>query len=208
MRWKALACVVTALAFLIPAAPAAAQLTTPGLDEACQPIERLQYKDLRKLIDIDLDTATDIEVRVRADQVLFEARAESLPRLPDATQAALDGSEDDLRVFLKTGMEKVWFDDLLVLVTQTMTGGGANVKAAASKTLDEGTIEASLAYLNNGLYVAREKDCQESQTSPTPSPTSVSLPKTGPDTSALALAGAVLLAFGIGAVLVARRVRA
>ncbi|GIH05429.1 hypothetical protein Rhe02_34960 [Rhizocola hellebori] len=207
MRWK-LPAGLAVLILLILAAPSAAQAGSPGLNEACQTIDRPEYRDMRKLIDIDLDTATDIEVRVRANQILSAARAESLPRLPDATQQALDGSKEDLRAFLKNGMQIVWSDDLLVLITRTLSGGGPKVKAAASKALDENTVETSLAYLNDGLYVARELDCQPPPSTTSPAPAGGQLPKTGTATAALALGGAALVALGIGAVLVGRRSRA
>lgn len=66
MRWKVPAGVLMALALLIPAAPAVAQTDLPGLNEACQTVERKVYKDIRELVTIDLDTATNVEVRVLA----------------------------------------------------------------------------------------------------------------------------------------------
>src|SRR4051812_14373561 len=104
MRWKLSAGVLMALAFLIPAAPAAAQTAPPVLNQACQPVERKVFKDIRELVTIDLDTATDVEVRILAGQILTEANAESLPTLPGALQARLDGTPDDLRTFLKAGL--------------------------------------------------------------------------------------------------------
>jgi hypothetical protein len=212
MRWTIPFGVIAALAFLIPAAPAApaaAQTGKPGLDEFCQPIEREQYTDLRTLIDIDLDKATDIEVRLRANQILSAARTDSLPTLPGATQTALDGSADGLRAFLKTEMAKVWSEDLLALVKRTLANAGAHVKAAAEKVLAEKTIDASLAYLNNGLYVARELDCQATAppTSTSPTPSGPVLPVTGTNPLALVIGGATLVALGLGAVLLGRRAR-
>ncbi len=211
MRVKALFGVAIALAFLIPAAPAAAQAAAPGLSETCQTIERRVYKDLRTLIDIDPDTAGYAEVRLRVARILSEATAESLPVLPDAAQDALAGSADDLRAFLKTGMQIVWSDDLRVLVTQSLSTGGTNVKAAAGKVLDKHTIETLLAYLNDGLHVARELDCRATPTPVQPQPSSTpggALPTTGANTSALAFGGAGLIAFGLATVLLARRTRA
>jgi LPXTG-motif cell wall-anchored protein len=116
-------------------------------------------------------------------------------------------------------MQTVWATDLRVAVNQTMTGAGAKVKAAGQEVLDEGTIDAFLAYLNNGLYVARGLDCASEQasasTSPSPSasasasvssPAAVAstLPITGANTSVLVLGGAVLILCGIGVLLVAR----
>ena len=211
MRLKALFGVVTALVFLIPAAPAAAQAAAPGLSETCQTIERRVYKDLRTIINIDPDTASVNEVRLRVVQILSEARAESLPVLPDAAEDALDGSIDDLRAFLKTGMQITWTDDLRVLVMQSLSVGGANVRAAAGKAMDSNTIEILLAHLNDGLYVARELDCRATPTPVQPQPsvtTAGALPTTGANTSVLAFGGAGLIALGLGAVLLARRSRA
>jgi hypothetical protein len=63
MRWKVPVGVLATLAVLIPAVliPAAeAQAAPPGLDAACQTVERKVYKDIRELITIDLDTAADV----------------------------------------------------------------------------------------------------------------------------------------------------
>jgi len=227
MRWKIRAGVLVALAFLIPAAPAVAQTGSPGLNEDCQTVERKVYKDIRELVTIDLDTAPLIDVRLLAARVLSAANTDSLTNLSGRIQERLNGTADDLREFLKTDMQTVWSTDLRIAVNRTMTGAGANVKAAAQEALDDGTIDAFLAYLNDGLYVARELDCASqptpsasASTSPSPSPSvsaSVSaspsaaaagpLPITGTNTSLLIFGGAVLTLFGIGAVLVARRFR-
>src|SRR4051794_20427446 len=135
MRWNMSAGVLVALVFLIPAAPAMAQNEQRGLNEICQLVERKVYKDIRELVTIDLDTATDVEVRVLANQILAVANAESLPVLPGAMQARLDGTADDLRAFLKAGVQNAWSTDLRVSVVRTLTGAGTNVKAAAQKVL-------------------------------------------------------------------------
>ncbi|MEV6490457.1 LPXTG cell wall anchor domain-containing protein [Actinoplanes sp. NPDC051633] len=228
MRWKMSAGVLVALAFLIPAAPAMAQADQPGLSEACQTVERKVYKDIRELITIDLDTATDVEVRVLANQILAEAKTESLPVLPRAVQERLDGTADDLRAFLKAGMLNAWTTDLRISVGRTLTDAGANVTAAAQKVLGEGAIDAYLAYLNDGLYAARALDCASQPTqTPTvtpsatttaaPTPTSTvgvgtsgddggGLPITGADTGTVAgIGGALLLLGGAGYVIGRRR---
>ncbi|MGW3601744.1 LPXTG cell wall anchor domain-containing protein [Micromonospora sp. NPDC005161] len=178
MRWKLRAGVLMALAFLVPAAPAMAQTEPPVLNEACQTVERKVYKDIRELVTIDLDTATNVEVRVLANQILAAANADSLPVLPDAIQERLDGTADDLRAFFKADVQNAWSTALRVTVVRTLTGAGTNVKAAAQKALDDGTIDAYLAYLNDGLYAARALDCASqpaptatSQPTPTPSAT-------------------------------------
>ncbi|WFE41728.1 ALF repeat-containing protein [Micromonospora sp. WMMD998] len=170
MRWKIPAGVLMALALLIPAAPALAQTGHPGLDSACQTVERKVYKDIRDLITIDLDTASNTELRVLTAQILAEANAESLPVLPDAIQKALKGSEDELRAFLKTGVQSAWSVALRVTVVRTLTDAGPNVQAATQKVLDDPSIDAYLVYLNYGLYIARELDCASTPT-PTPTPT-------------------------------------
>jgi LPXTG-motif cell wall-anchored protein len=225
MRWNIPAGILMALAFLIPSAPAVAQTGSPGLNEACQTVERKVYKDIRELVTIDLDTASVTDVRVLAARILAAATANSLTTLPGRIQERLNGTADELRAFLKTNMQTVWSTDLRVAVNQTMTGAGANVKAAGQEVLDDGTIDAFLAYLNNGLHVARELDCASqpapsasASTSPSPSVSasaSVSpsaaaagtLPTTGANTSFLVLGGVALFLFGIGVVLVARRFR-
>src|SRR5689334_2659731 len=99
MRRKLSAGVLMALALLIPAAPAAAQAAAPGLDAACQTVERKLFRDIRELVTIDLDTATEDDLQVLGTQILTAAKAESLPVLPGAMQERLSGTEADLRAF-------------------------------------------------------------------------------------------------------------
>ncbi|MDT0527676.1 LPXTG cell wall anchor domain-containing protein [Micromonospora sp. DSM 115977] len=237
MRWKIRAGVLMALVFLIPAAPAVAQTESTGLNEACQTVERKVYKDIRELVTIDLDTATDVEVRVLANQILAAAKADSLPVLPRVMQERLDGTADDLRAFLKADVQKAWSTALRITVVRTLTGAGANVKAAAQRALDDGTVDVYLAYLNNGLYAARALDCASQPTptataQPTPAPsvtpsatTTVApppasssspgapggegggLPVTGADTATLAGIGGALLLLGGAGYLIGRRRR-
>jgi hypothetical protein len=156
MRWKIPTSVLLTLALLIPAASAAAQTGSSGPDKTiCQTV---MYADVRELVTIDLDTASETEVRVLANQVLAAAVADSLYVLPRRLQARLDGTADDLRAFLKTDLEWVWTTDLRIKVNQTITNAGFNVEAAAQEALDTDTIAALLAYLNYGLYVARALD--------------------------------------------------
>ncbi|MET8120498.1 LPXTG cell wall anchor domain-containing protein [Micromonospora sp. NPDC005291] len=237
MRWKVPAGALMALAFLIPAAPAMAQVESPGPIDACQTVERKSYTDIRKLITIDLDTATTVELRVLTGQILTAANADSLPVLPDIIQKRLDGSSDELRAFLKTEVQQAWSTALRISVVRTLTGAGPNVKAATQKVLDEGAVDGYLDYLNDGLYAARALDCA-SQPTPTPTsqptttpsatpsatttvaPTSTSsttpgapggegggLPVTGADTTTLAGIGGALLLLGGGGYLIARRRR-
>lgn len=229
MRWKIPAGVLMALAFLIPAAPAVAQTEPSGLNEACQTVERKVYKDIRELVTIDLDTATDVEVRVLANQILAAANADSLPGLPDVIQERLDGTADDLRAFLKTDVQNDWSTALRITVDRTLTDAGPNVKAAAQKALDDEAIDAYLAYLNDGLYAARELDCASQPTSApsaTPSATTTvaptpasspslgapggeggGLPVTGADTATVAGIGGALLLLGGAGYLIGRRRR-
>ncbi|MFI7608229.1 LPXTG cell wall anchor domain-containing protein [Micromonospora sp. NPDC049366] len=232
MRWKIPAGVLMALVFLIPAAPAVAAPESPGLNEACQTVERKVYKDIRELVTIDLDTATDVQVRVLTAQILAAANANSLPLLPGEIQERLDGTADDLRAFLKSDVMKIWATDLRVSVVRTLTGAGANVKAAAQKTLDDGNIDTYLAYLNDGLYAARALDCAAQPTSTpsatpsatttvAPTPASAASPNapggeggeggglavTGADTATVAGIGGALLLLGGAGYLIGRRRR-
>ncbi|MDG4799290.1 LPXTG cell wall anchor domain-containing protein [Micromonospora sp. WMMD980] len=232
MRSKLAAGVLVALAFLIPAAPAAAQAQTPGLDPACQTVERKVYKDIRELVTIDLDTATTTQVRLLANQILAEANREQLTALPDAIQERLDGTADELRAFLKADLSGAWLAALRVEAYRTLTNAGPNVQDAAKKALDDGSIDVLLAYLNNGVYEARELDCKSqptatptSQPTATPSATTTAvptsapsvspgapggegggLPVTGSDTATVAgIGGALLLLGGVGFVIGRRR---
>ncbi|MEV4539565.1 LPXTG cell wall anchor domain-containing protein [Asanoa sp. NPDC049518] len=230
MRWKMLAGVLGALAFLIPAAPAMARTDQPGLNAACETVERKVYKDIRELVTIDLDTATDLEIRVLTAQILAAANADSLAVLPDAIQEKLKGTPEELRAFLKSGMENAWYVDLRLSVVRTLTGAGTNVEAAAQKVLADGSIDTFLAYLNDGLWEARELDCA-SQPSPTPTaapsgtPTGApspgasgspaapggeggGLPVTGADTAIAAGVGGALLVLGVAGYVIGRRRRA
>ncbi|MFE9919390.1 LPXTG cell wall anchor domain-containing protein [Micromonospora sp. NPDC005553] len=183
MRWKFPAGALLALAFLIPAAPAMAQIESPGLNEACQTVERKTYKDIRELFTIDLDTAPEQEIRVLAAQILSAANADSLPILPGAIQEALKGTEEELRAFLKTNVQAAWSTALRITVVRTLTDAGPNVEAAAQTVLREAAVDAYLAYLNDGLYAARELDCASQ---PTPTPTSQPTPSATPSASTTA----------------------
>ncbi|MGW3890809.1 LPXTG cell wall anchor domain-containing protein [Micromonospora chokoriensis] len=237
MRWKFPAGALIALAFLVPAAPAAAaQFESPGLDAACQTVERKVYKDIRTLVTIDLDTASVGELRLLAYQILDAANANKLTVLPGAIDERLKGTSDDLRAFLKKGVENVWTTDLRIAVGQAMTGAGANVKSAAQVTLDNGTIDALLSYLNDGLYTARALDCASQPTptpsaspsvtpsatpsatttdAPTPAPSASlgaggeggGLPLTGANTLTVASVGGALLLLGGAGFLIGRRRR-
>jgi LPXTG-motif cell wall-anchored protein len=218
MRWKTSAGVLMALAFLIPTAPAMAQTESPGLNAACQTADRKVYTDISSRVTINLDTATDVEVRVLANQIMARADVDELPGLPDATQDAMDGTPAGLRAFLKTDLQTAWLADLRLLAYRTLTDAGANVNVAAQQVLGVGTIDALLAYLNDGLYAARTLDCAARPT-PTPSVTTTvasvptssgeggELPVTGADTGAVAGIGGALLLLGGAGYLVGRRRR-
>ncbi|MER7282123.1 cell wall protein [Dactylosporangium sp. NPDC000244] len=154
MRWKIPAALLLAVALLIPATPAAAQAESPAT--SCQAVF---YADIRELVTIDLDTASDIDVRVLANRIMAAAVADALTTLPGRMQARLDGSAGDLRAFLKTSLWGVWSTDLRIAVNRTMPNAGSHVQAAAQEALDNGTVDAFLAYLNDGLYIARALDC-------------------------------------------------
>ncbi|HEX5202045.1 LPXTG cell wall anchor domain-containing protein [Paractinoplanes rhizophilus] len=236
MRWKTSAGVLIALAFLIPATPAMARTDAAGLDSACHTVERRVFKDIRELVTIDLDTATDVQIRLLANQIQAEAKAESLPVLPDEVQERLDGTADELRAFLKTGMPQAWTVALRVEVVRTLTDAGANVNAEAQKVLDAGTVDTYLTYLNDGLYAARALDCASQPTAPPPvtptatktaapipaSPTGAAtssaasgtaggegggLPVTGSNIGAVAGIGGALLLLGGAGYLIGRRRR-
>jgi len=228
MRGKLAAGVTMALVFLIPAAPALAEGGPTGLDAACHTVERKVYKDIPKLVTIDLGTADDGQVRMLADQIMNEAKlVESLPALPDALQKAMDGTPDDLRTFLKTDLQKAWTLALRVSMVQTLTGAGTHVKAATQELLDHGSADTYLAYLNDGLYAARVLDCA-AQATPTPKPgatkTAAAIPTpaagshasggkggglavTGTNTAAVAGIGGALLLLGGAGYLIGRRRR-
>ena len=197
MQWKVPAGALVALAFLIPAAPAAAQVASPGLNESCQTVERKVYKDFRELVTIDLDTATVSELRLLAYRLLAEAQAESLPVLPGEIEERLKGTSDDLRAYLKNVQDR-WAIALRVRIGQTMTGAGSNVRAAAQKVLDDPSVEAYLAYLNNGLYEARALDCA-SQPTPTPTPSQPTTTPTATPSATSTVVPPVTPTAGVGA---------
>ncbi|GAA4606201.1 LPXTG-motif cell wall-anchored protein [Actinoplanes octamycinicus] len=230
-RWKMSAGVLIAAALVMPAAPAVARTEPAGLDAECQTVERKVYTDIRQLVTIDLDTATDTEVRVLANQILFRAKAESLPVLPDTVQERLRGTAEDLRAFLQTGLQNAWWTSLRIAVLRTLRDTGANVQATAQKVLDTEALDAYLAYLNDGLYAARALDCAAKPTStasatasatttvsasPTSSTSPVAaaggeddeqLPVTGAATGAVAGIGGTLLLLGGAGYLLGRRRR-
>ncbi|MBB4908762.1 ALF repeat-containing protein [Actinophytocola algeriensis] len=159
MRWKIPASVLLVLALLIPASTAVAQTGSSRLDETtCQAVV---YTDIRELFVVDLDTASDLEIRMLANRISSVAGAESLTGLYEAVQELLrNGSPDEIRAFLQEGWQTHWTIDLRVTVLRTMgdPAAGANVRAAAQEALDDGTIDTFLTYLNHGLYVARALD--------------------------------------------------
>lgn len=175
MRWKILAGALMALAFVIPATPAAAQVASPGLDESCQTVERKVYKDVRELVTIDPDTAEYVKVRLLANQILSEADKHSFVATPPELNTAMSGSQDDLRAFLKTRIEERWLTDLRIKIGKAMEAGGTNVDEAAQEVLNTSSMDAHLAFLNDGLYAARELDCA-AQPTPTPSATATAAP--------------------------------
>ncbi|WP_018811616.1 LPXTG cell wall anchor domain-containing protein [Salinispora pacifica] len=177
MRGKILAGALMALAFFIPATPAAAETPPLGLDESCQMVERKVYKDVRELITIDPDTAEYIKVRLLVAQLRSAANDHSFVATPRALQTALSGSEDDLRTFLTTDIEEVWLTDLRIKISQALAAGGTNVDEAAQEVLNTSSMDAHLAFLNDGLYAARELDCA-AQATPTPSTTATASPTT------------------------------
>ncbi|MFB9441973.1 ALF repeat-containing protein [Dactylosporangium vinaceum] len=156
MRWKIPAALILAATLLVPAASAAAQSASPG--PAATTCETVVYTDIRTLVTIDLDTATDTQVRILANQILSAAVADRLSVLPGRVQARLDGTPADLRAFLKSGVAAPWSTDLRIKVNQALAGGGPNVQNAAQIALDAGTVDGFLQYLNDGLYIARAQD--------------------------------------------------
>lgn len=232
MRGKMAAGVLVALALVIPAAPALAEpAAPPGLDAACQPIERKVYKDIRELVSIDPDTAPKVEVEIVATRVLSAAQRDKLLALPEAAQKALDGTEEQQRTFLKTGVRQAFLVDLRILTLRTLTDDRTtNANKAAQKALDAGSIEALLAFMNDGLYAARALDCATKPTtppvvSPTPTPTRSAsapagasqpgdtggegggLPVTGAAAGIVAAVGGALLLLGGAGFLIGRRRR-
>ncbi|HEX6681451.1 MAG TPA: ALF repeat-containing protein, partial [Candidatus Limnocylindrales bacterium] len=244
--------------------PAAAAEPAPiGLDQACQAGARPVYFDIRTIVNIDVDTAPTDQVFALVSQVLAHSPAVGYNLVKQAANEILDGgSVAEARQFLKVEMLTALGIDLRILVNQTLTGSGTNVRDAAQAALDLETIDGYLAYLNTGQHVAREKDYKAlvegakstggpevrkaaaaalqgtfedlrwflcagwktahsldlaaAQQSPSasPSPSAVQttstaeLPRTGPDTTTVLLAGLVLIAGGVGALAIARRRRA
>jgi hypothetical protein len=105
----------------------------PGLNEACQTVERKVYKDIRELVTIDRDTASVTDVRVLASRILAAATAKLVDHFAWRIQERLNGTADDLRAFLKSNMQTVWSTDLRVAANQTMTAAGANVQGGRAK---------------------------------------------------------------------------
>ncbi|BCJ75921.1 hypothetical protein CS0771_54650 [Catellatospora sp. IY07-71] len=160
MRWKALAGIVAVLAWLVPAAPAAAADPAEiGLEAACRLGQPVTYPDLRPLLAVDVDALTDTEVRVTVNQVLAASK-DRYVGVTQRAQEALDGTQD-IREFLESRALVVWNTDLRVLTSQVMSAGGAHVKAAANKVLDDGGIDATLGFVNDGQHEARALDYRD-----------------------------------------------
>jgi len=158
MRWKIPACLLLVLALVIPASPAVAQPGSGTAETTCQAVE---YTDVRELFVIDVDTASDLEIRVLANQISSVARAESLTLLYGAVQERLRfGTPEEIREFLRADWRIHWTMDLrgTVLRVKGDPAAGANVRAAAQAALNDGSVDAFLTFLNHGLYVARAQD--------------------------------------------------
>src|SRR5689334_3890612 len=128
MRWKIPACVLVVLALVLPAPAAVAQ--TRSDRAAC---EAVTHKDIRALFVIDLETASDLEVRLLANQVDSVARAESLTGLDTALQDLLrTGAPEEIRTFLRGSWQVRWTIDLRITVNRTLAdpAAGAHVRAA------------------------------------------------------------------------------
>ncbi|WP_196279856.1 ALF repeat-containing protein [Catellatospora paridis] len=165
MRWKTLAGVVIALAWLAPAVPAAANEPVQiGLSQACKLGQPVSYPDLQPLLDVDVDAMTDSQVRVKVDQVLAASKG-IYGRVAEAAQEALDGKkegpEKDTRDFLKSGAQSRWYTDVRLLTSQTMAAGGPAVKEAANKVLGVDSIGAMLGFLDEGQHTARAQDYRD-----------------------------------------------
>lgn len=164
MRWKIPIGVLSVIALLIPAPSAVAQ-TGSRLDEAtCQEVV---YTDIRELFTIDVDTASDIEVRMLVGRIDSVARAELLVDLHAAAQSVLTGDDPgELREFLRTTWRIAWAIDLRITVGRVHSDpdSGPIVRAAANDVLRNGeTLDDFLTFLNHGLYVARALDACEQQ---------------------------------------------
>lgn len=161
MRWKTLAGVMMALAWLAPAVPAAAAEPAPiGLEQACELGQPVTYPDLGPLLDVDVDAMTDVDVRVKVNQILAASK-DVYGGVAERAQKALDGEPQDVREFLKSRAEGVWYTDVRLLTSQTMAAGGAHVKEAANKVLGEGSVGALLGFLNEGQHTARTQDYRD-----------------------------------------------
>ncbi|MEV0272411.1 hypothetical protein AB0H43_26845 [Hamadaea sp. NPDC050747] len=171
MRWKTLAGVVIALAWLVPAVPAAAVEPTPiGLDQACRLGQPVTYPDLRPLLDVDVDAMTDVEVRLRVNQILAASKdlyGGVAVRAQESLDGKYEGEPKDTRDFLESRARTVWNIDLRVLTSQVMAVGGAHVKEAAGKVLDAATTDAMLGFLNEGQHTARTQDYRDLATEAT-----------------------------------------
>jgi hypothetical protein len=92
-------------------------------------------------------------------RILTAANANSLTTLSGAIQKQLNENPQGLRTFLKTQMQTAWSVDLRIAIYRTLTNAGSHVQTAAQETLTTATVDAYLAYLNHGLYIARARDC-------------------------------------------------
>ena len=159
MRWKIPACVLLVLALLVPATSAVAQTGSAAPAETtCQAVE---YTDVREFFVIDVETASNLEIRMLANQISAVARAESLFDLYASVQRQLrSGTPDEIRDYLRGTWRVAWTIDLRGWVNRVLgnPASGAHVRAAAQAALDDGSVDAFLNFLNHGLYVARALD--------------------------------------------------
>ncbi|MGW7449697.1 ALF repeat-containing protein, partial [Kitasatospora sp. NPDC054795] len=94
----------------------------------------------------------------RVDILRVIADKESSQYTVEAAQKAMDGNAEAARHFLTVQLPRLRADDKRVKLAQLMDAGGPAVRAAASKALDAGTIEAVEAFLKEGWAKAHAED--------------------------------------------------
>ncbi|CAM5632213.1 ALF repeat-containing protein [Streptomyces avidinii] len=101
------------------------------------------------------DTMSDADLRVEVARILATNPGKGVTR---AANRALDGTTEDVRTFLKTGLAKAQDEDNMVAILRILnTKPGKGVTREINKALD-GTPADRVAFLATGLRLAQAED--------------------------------------------------
>ncbi|WP_405531130.1 ALF repeat-containing protein [Streptomyces avidinii] len=146
----------SALALTVGALAPALLLATPAL--AAGPAAAAPVKAAAVTAgESPYDTMSDADLRVEVARILAANPGRGVTR---EANKALDGTTEDVRTFLKTGLAKAQDEDNRVAIAKILFANpatGKAVKREATKALD-GTAADRAAFLKTGLRLAQAED--------------------------------------------------